>query len=107
MSTQWVEIRYRDFYDFPRAFVVERSGDLLLFDCPFNDALDDYEAEFTVFQVKNEFRAKVDELSWQELRRYATCVGVVPTEAVRFDETKRRAVNTEIFDLLKQHKGSS
>jgi hypothetical protein len=99
-NLQWVPIRYRDFYDFPRAFIAERSGELLFFDCPFNDALDDYENEFTVFKVKEQFRGKVDEPSWKDLRRYADRVGVVPTGAVKFDETKRQAVKAEVFDLI-------
>lgn len=100
MSIKWVPIRYRDFYDFPRAFVVEKSGDLLFFDCPFNDGLDDYEADFTVFKISDEFRDKVDDPSWKDLRRHATRVGRVPTKAIRFDETKRQAVDSEVFDLV-------
>ena len=100
MSSQWVPIRYRDFYDFPRAFVVERSGDLLFFDCPFNDALDDYEPDFTVFKIRAEFRDKVDQPSWKDLRRCADRLGAVPTGAVRFDETKRQAVDVSVFDLI-------
>ena len=48
MSEEWNPIRYRDFYDFPRAFVVEHAGELLFFDCLFSDTLDDYGKEYVV-----------------------------------------------------------
>jgi hypothetical protein len=30
-------IRYRDFYDIPRAFVIEHPGETLFFDCSFDE----------------------------------------------------------------------
>ena len=38
----WANIQYRDFYDVPRIFVADYQGRLYLFDCPFDEALDDY-----------------------------------------------------------------
>ncbi len=67
MIDKWFPIRYREFYDFPRAFVVEHENDLLLFDCPFSDDLDDYPTEFTVYRVDDELRARIDSLSWTGL----------------------------------------
>jgi len=100
MSNQWAPIRYRDFYDFPRAFVVERAGDLLFFDCPFSDALDDYGKEYTVFRIKDELRDRIDHMSWTDLADYSDRIGIVPTEAVKFDETRRQAINTDVFALI-------
>lgn len=99
--TQWVPIRYKDFYDFSRAFVAEWAGDLLFFDCPFSDALDDYEPNFVVFKIKREFRDKVDLRSWKDLGNFADRVGAVSTDSVKFDETKRRAVDEGVFDLIR------
>jgi len=59
MTHQWASISYREFYDFPRAFVVERSGDLLFFDCLFDDDLDDYGPDFEIFKIRSEFKNKV------------------------------------------------
>ena len=101
MSSRWVPIRYRDFYDFPRGFVVERSGDLPFFDCPFNDVLDDYEADFTVFRLKDELRGNVDQASWTNLGRDGERLGVVPTRAVLFDETTRHAIDAGIFEMIR------
>jgi hypothetical protein len=100
MSNQWAPIRYRDFHDIPRAFVVERQGDLLFFDCPFDDTSDDYGTEFMVFKIKDECRNKVDQPSWTELRRYADRIGIISVAAVKFDATKRQAIDTSVFALL-------
>jgi len=40
-TTDWLSIRYRDFYDIPRAVVVEWCDLLYLFDCPFDEEADD------------------------------------------------------------------
>jgi len=50
---------------------VERLGDLLFFDCPFDDTFDEYGTEFIVFKVKDDHRNEVDQRSWTDLRRYA------------------------------------
>jgi len=100
MSEQWVPIRYRDFHDFPRAFVVERGGDLLFFDCRFSDVLDDYGNEYTVFRIKDELRDRIDHMPWTDLAAHSDRIAVVPTKDVKFDETRRRAINTDVFALI-------
>ena len=100
MTHQWAPISYRGFYDFPRAFVVERSGDLLFFDCQFDDDLDDYRPDFEVFKIRSEFKDKIELASWRDLRDHADRIGTVPTEAVKFDDTKRRAIDIGVFYLL-------
>lgn len=100
MRECWLPIRYRDFYDIPRAFVVERAGDLLFFDCPFSQALDDYGEEYTVYRVQDELRDRIDLISWTDLGNQSECIGVVPTKAVKFDATKRRAIIADVFELI-------
>ncbi|MBI3437578.1 MAG: hypothetical protein HY054_02795 [Proteobacteria bacterium] len=43
MSSEWLPIRYRDFWDLPRAFSVDYDGKTYFFDCPFNESIDDYQ----------------------------------------------------------------
>ena len=102
MSDSWAVIHYREFYDFPRAFIVEHQGDLLFFDCPFSDTLDDYEADFTVSRVSSELKEQIDRIPWTNLGDHLHRVGFVPTKAVIFDHTKRHAINTEVFDLIER-----
>lgn len=42
----FIPIRYRDFYDFPRMFLVECQGSLCLFNCCLNEKHEDYESFF-------------------------------------------------------------
>ena len=76
------------------------SARLLFLDCPFNDVTGDYEDDFLVFGLKDEFGARVDETSWVDLRSCGDQIGVVSTSLVRFDATKRQAVGAEVFARL-------
>jgi hypothetical protein len=100
MSERWLPIRYRDFYDIPRAFVVEHEGILLFFDCAFDRELDDYGAAFAVYQVREGLRERIDLISWTDLGNESERVGTVPTAAVVFDPTKRKAIRADVLDLL-------
>ena len=100
MIDKWIAMRYRDFYDLPRAFIVEFEGELLFFDCPFNDETDDYATEFTVYRVDGSLREQIDTMSWVGLCAHGQRVGAVPVGVVEFDETRRKAVNSAVFALI-------
>ena len=95
-----IPIRYLGFWDVPRNFLVRHAGDLYLFDCPFNDDIDDYPESYAVYVLPEMTRDEIDEdwagLPGKALRK----VGVVPIAAVRFDPTKRLEIGAEVFDLL-------
>jgi len=95
----WLPIQYRGFWDVPRAFLVERSGDVYYFDAPFDDASDEYAERYSVYRLP---RAALPgaEASWVGLERAGAAVGTVPVELVRFDETRRAFVSDAVFDLL-------
>lgn len=100
MTDVWLPIRCRDFYDIPRAVVVEREGELLLLDCIFDSELDGYEENYTVYKLPPDLREDIDRISWTDLGHRGRRVGSVSTDAVEFDPTKRRAINARIFDFL-------
>jgi hypothetical protein len=93
-------MRYRDFYDIPRAVVVEWGGQTWLFDCLYDYDVDDYESEYTVYRLPEEVAEKVDSVSWTDLGHLGERVGAVPTARVSFDPTKREALDAEIFEEL-------
>lgn len=96
----WVNIRYRDFYDFPRIFIVSYEGRQYLFDCPFDDKLDDYPNHYRVYQLPTLPETELAG-SWEHLPERATeFLGTVPLTAVQFDATKRASINTAVFSLL-------
>src|SRR5262245_37088127 len=99
MRMAWTPIRYRDFYDFPRAFVVNRSGVAYFFECRFEAEADDYGATYAVYRLPANALSKEDD-SWINFAELGTFVTTVPTSNVRFDDTKRRCVDDSIFMLL-------
>jgi len=100
MSAKWLSIRYRDFYDFPRAFVVEYGGHLYLIDAPFRSELDDYQDTYVVSRFPKSLTGRFDEASWTDLLDTGERVGEVPTRGIEFDSTSRKAINVKVFEIL-------
>jgi hypothetical protein len=99
-TNRWAAIEYRDFYDFPRIFLVEDGARTLLFDCKFDQERDDYGEAYKVYLMP---QLKEDEMagSWQHLERKAKrFLGEISVSEVQFDPTRRRKVNLEILGKL-------
>jgi hypothetical protein len=74
--------------DVPRVFVVTVSDGMLVFDSPFDEALDEYCSEYTVsFLPWSEARRLHG--SWETLTEGAEARGRIPVEEVEFDKTRR------------------
>lgn len=102
----WLPIRYRDFYDVPRAVVVEFRGTLYLFDSLFDPDIDDYESVYTVYRLSDGMRDEIDTISWTDLGHRGARVGSVQVAKVKFDQTRRQAIDDDVFEeLLKPHDG--
>ena len=96
----WSTIRYRDFYDVPRIFITTYNGELYLFDCPFDEELDDYSDRYQVYQLQ---AISEDELqgSWEHLpERAASVLGTVPVAHVQFDTTRRNSIDTTVLEEI-------
>ena len=96
----WSTIRYRDFYDVPRIFITTHEGKLYLFDCPFDEELDDYPERYRVYQLPS---VSEDELqgSWEHLAERATgLLGTVSVAQVKFDATRRNTIDTAVLEEL-------
>jgi hypothetical protein len=93
----WTAIRYRDFYDLPRLFLAEYEGRHYLFDCPFNEELDDYPDSYRVYQMPALPESELQG-SWEHLpERAINFLGLVPVAQVQFDPTRRARINVAIF----------
>ncbi|MBY0513589.1 MAG: hypothetical protein K2P78_06720 [Gemmataceae bacterium] len=104
--SDWVPIRYLGFWDVPRNFLVRYAGELLLFDCPFSEALDDYPDTYAVYVLPEMSRDEIDQ-DWAGLPDKALRkVGDVPIAAVTFDPTMRTAIRAEVLDLLPHANGT-
>lgn len=96
----WSTIRYRDFYDVPRIFITTHDRELYLFDCPFDEQLDDYSESYQVYQLP---AIAEDELqgSWEHLaERAASVLGTVPVAQVQFDTMKRNSIDIAVLEEL-------
>jgi hypothetical protein len=93
-------IKYLGFYDVPRNFIVRYANETLLFDCPFDEALDDYPDEYQVYVLPP---MKVEELpkDWTALPpRALAYLGKVPLDRVLFDPSKRKSIDSAILEEL-------
>lgn len=96
----WLPIKYREFYDIPRIFLVDYQGSSFFFDCPFDENLDDYPDVFTVYRFPNELRDQVESLPWKDLSNRLEKIGIVPIDKIEFDATKRGFVANRIFENI-------
>jgi hypothetical protein len=98
--TQWAPIRYMGFWDVPLNFLVPYNGQWFLFDCPFDDDLDDYAENYQVYLMPEipdqELPKDWTTLPGRAIRR----LGKVPVASVKFDPTKRRQIDTAVLDAL-------
>jgi hypothetical protein len=101
-ASQWLAITYREFYDIPRTVLVEYEGDTYLLDCPFDERADAYPDEFAVYSLPEATAkaAREPTSSWIDLAKSGTFRGRVPVEQVRFDESRRRFLDSEVFRFL-------
>jgi len=88
----WIPIRYREFYDFPRSFVISHNGENFLFDCAFDDAIDEYPNLYQIYALDAEQVTRLHDGSWAPLADPNKQIGTAPTSAVQFDSTRRGAV---------------
>ena len=102
MNAQWLPITYRDFYDIPRAFIVEREGQLYFFDCAFDEGRDDYPDEFHVYTLPSETRERLSAGSWSALAGSGELLGVIPVAQVQFDESRRHAIRESSLELVRR-----
>jgi hypothetical protein len=93
-------IKYLGFHDGSRNFIVRYHGRTLLFDCPFDEELDDYRDEYKVFilpPLKDEELPK----DWRTLpARALGFLGGVPVDRVSFDQSRRQSIDSAILDEL-------
>jgi len=94
-------IACREFFDIPRAFILEPiAGLFLLFDCPFDETTDDYSGKFNVYPLQI---ASVDALpqDWRTITPPSVdSVGAVAIADVEFDETRRKQVRLQKLGAL-------
>ena len=93
-----VPIIYREFYDFPRLFMVSYRGVHFLFDGSFDAERDEYPEHYTVYQMPPLAKDVLDE-SWSNVPRLALHrLGSIPITRVAFDRGRRTSVSSDVLD---------
>jgi len=93
-------VEYRDFYDVPRIFIVEFNRKTYLFDCPFDEEVDDYGDSYTVMELPAGTARELPE-DWSGLGRTAEReVGSCLVQDVTFDGTRRSRIDATVFSQL-------
>src|SRR5687767_3670420 len=98
--TGWAPIRYLGFWDVPLNFFVRHNGALYLFDCAFDEAIDDYAPAYQVYLMPEIAEEELPK-DWTTLpARAVRRVGEIPVTKVQFDPTRRREIETSVLDAL-------
>jgi hypothetical protein len=66
----------------------------------FNEELDDYEAEYSVYRLPSSFQPPHAGAKWDFLEQELVCVGKISVREVQFDESKRRTLSAAALDKL-------
>jgi hypothetical protein len=93
-------IKYKGFWDVPRIFLTHHQGRTFLFNCAFDEALDDYPDSYKVYllpDIPDDMLPK----DWTTLPTQATqYLGEVPVAHVQFDTSKRQSIDTTVLEQL-------
>lgn len=96
----YLRINYRGYWDVPRVFFVDYLGRTYLFDCTFDEDLDDYPDVFEVFLMPPLTEEEMAG-SWADhWKKAIRKIGDVPVNAVQFDPTRRKTIHSGVFDRL-------
>ena len=96
-----VPFRYVDFYDVPRTIVVRYRSTLFLLQSAFDEKLDEYPAVYSVYFLPESVEDSLKRSSWKFLETTAVdCIGQLQIDSVRFDTTKRKALDPSCLDGL-------
>ena len=71
-----------------------------MFDCPFDNDLDDFPSSYKVYLMKDLTEEELDG-SWEGLTKKSQRVlGNIPTEDVVFDPTREKEIDAAILHVL-------
>lgn len=97
---QMTPFQYVEFYDLPRTIIVPVRGKWMLLQSVFNEELDAYEAEYSVYRLPSSFQPPQVESKWDFLGQELACIGKIPVRDVQFDATNRRTLTAVALDQM-------
>jgi hypothetical protein len=100
MSTA-IPFRYGSFWDVPRSILLRHRGKALLLESHFDEALDEYPNDYTVYELPTSTEWSEEPLGpWIPDETPRSLIGRIPVTAIVFDETKRRTLDPECLEPL-------
>ena len=100
-SEKWADFVYWDFWDVPRAILAKLGEETYFLDCPFDDVLDDYRPEFTVYLMPQLSNDEVVAGARHLPKLALSVLGTWPVAATRLDPTLRKQVDLSFLNELK------
>jgi hypothetical protein len=83
--------------------LVTDAATTFFFDCQFDSATDDYPEYFAVYRMPVGFVPPSDGSSWSGLERLGEWLRMLPVKDVRFDTTRRAAMDASALEVLSLH----
>lgn len=98
---EMIPFQYGGFWDVPRGIVLRYRNTLLYLQSTFDDKLDDYPDNFSVYKLPASAEASVQQGSWDFLNSpEITNIGEVPIKQVVFDPSMRKELDPSCLDSL-------
>lgn len=106
--TQMISFKYAGFFDVPRYIFLSYREWFLLLRSEFDDELDEYEANYTVFVLPESVRDLVWKGNWEFYNKTPMSeIGKIPVCAVVFDQSKRTELDASCLDdLITKHEAT-
>jgi hypothetical protein len=99
-TSHWGAITYRGFHDVPRFFIVADGEQTYLFDCTFDEDLDDYPDDYTIYLMPALEPADLNG-SWENLHsRAVALLGKIAVSDLIFDETLRKSIDLDVLSRI-------
>jgi hypothetical protein len=93
--TRWREIEYEAFWDLPRIICVGDGDRSYLLDCPFDEKLDDYPTQFSVYLMP-----KLSGAARWEPKHALRCLGSVAIPFSALDPSRRKQIDLDVLAPL-------
>jgi hypothetical protein len=93
---------YRDFYDVPRMLLMEYGEKVYLFDCKFDEQLDDYPDRYQVYVLRDWPPESVLSGDWGDICSPRTFVGTAGVHELLFDSSRRECIDDKIFGRIRE-----
>jgi hypothetical protein len=94
-----IAFKYFDFWDVPRVITISYRDQHFLLESHFDEAIDDYDEDYTITQVAPGLEQRIMGSSWAVLTEIERRpLGRIPVKDVAFDETRRKSLDPIFLD---------